>query len=285
MSVLTKPVKFKEALKKLAGLRPLQIALSSAQWASVPVDIRESAFFTANVESADVLSKLQGLLKKALGKAVEQSPRGKVLTVGSKSAFIDIMQPWMIRNGFADDLPKGIPRGKRGIIPESQDLGSARRLGLIFETQQRKAWGFGSMKLATDDRLVDAYPAWRFVRGGSVQEPRPDHKKHEGAVRLKSDQAFWIARNNPKFGGFGVPYGPWGFNSQMDVEEVPRSEAVKLGLIKEGQKISTKGPRFNEATRASIRSMDPAIVGKLKKALGNKVEIVDGEIRIKKGDR
>jgi len=281
MSVLTKPAKFTEAVKRISGLKPLAIALSSEQWANTAEEIRESAFFTAHVESADVLSKLQGLLKASLRKSTEATPRGKALTVGSKQAFVDKMQPWMIKNGLADALPKGMPRGGRGVIKENQDLGSERRLGLIFETQQRKAWGYGSMKLATDPKLIDAYPAWRFVRGGSVSEPRPDHKKHEGAVRLKSDRKFWVARNNPKFGGFGVPYGPWGFNSQMDVEEVPRSEAVKLGLIKEGDRVSVKGPRFNESTRASIKNMEPEILGKLKKALGDKVEIVDGEIRVK----
>lgn len=283
MSVLTKPVKFDEALKRLKSLKPLHIALSSAQWAAVPEQIRESAFFTANVESANVLSRLQGLLKQALSKKLADTPRGKALAVSSKQAFVDIMQPWMIRNGFADDLPKGVPRGKRGAIAENQDLGSLRRLSLIFDTQQRKAWGFGSMKLSTDDRIVNAFPAWRFVRGGSVKEPRPDHKKHENAVRLKSDKKFWIARNNPKFGGFGVPYGPWGFNSQMDVVEVSRSEAVRLGLLAHNQKLKVKGPRFNESTRASIRSMDPEMVNKLKQSLGDKIDVVDDEIRIKKG--
>lgn len=281
MSVFREPVLFKDALRRIKSLKPLAIALSSEQWSAMPDQIREEAFFSANVESAQLLDNLQTNLKKALAKARESTPRGPALAVSGKEAFIDIMQPWAIRNGFADDLPEGVPRGKRGARAETQDLGSARRLGLIYNTQVRKAYGFGSMNFATDPRIVDAWPAWRFVRGGSVQEPRPDHKRHEGAVRLKSDTKFWIARNNPKFGGFGVPYGPWGFNSQMDVVEVPRSEAIKLGLIKPKEKISVEGPKFNRATRASIKNMDPAIVEKLKAALGDRVEEVDGELRAK----
>lgn len=281
MSVLKAPTIFSEALERIQSLKPLAIALASDQWAAMPEKIRESAFFSAQVESAELLDNLQRHIQKALKKSKELTPRGDALAVSSKQAFIDIMQPWAINNGFADELPEGMARGKRGVRKETQDLGSARRLKLIYDTQVRKAYGFGSMTLATDPRIVDAWPAWKFVRGGAVKEPRPDHKKHEGAVRLKSDTEFWRARNDPKFGGFDVPYGPWGFNSQMDVVEVSRSEAVKRGLIKKDEKISVKGPRFNESTRASIRNMDPAIVGKLKQALGDRVEEVDGELKIK----
>ena len=282
MSVLTKPTTFKEALGKIKSLKPLAIALASDQWSAMPEEIRESAFFSANVESADFLSRMKGMIEKALSKTKENTPRGKALAVSSKSAFVDIMQPWAIRNGIADELPKGSPRGKRGAITENQDLGSRRRLELIYDTQIKKAYGFGSMNLATDPRISDAWPAWRFVRGGSVKEPRPDHKRHEGAVRLKSDTKFWRDRNDPRFGGFGVPYGPWGFNSQMDVVEVPRSEAVKRGLIKEKESISVKGPKFNEQTKASIRSMDPEVLKKLKNVFGDRVKISDGEIKLKR---
>ena len=281
MSFFTKPIKFIEAIKRLSGLTLAKVALSTEQWRTVPDEIRNNAFFTAQVSSADVLSKLRGKLLEHLEQTKRQgAKRGTKLAVGGKAAFVKQMQPWMINNGFGDPLPKGTPRGERGAIPESKDLASRRRLELIYDVQVQKSQAYGSLKFSTAPEVIDAFPAWRFVRVGSVKEPRPDHRRHEGDVRLKSDDTYWTARNRDSIGGFGVPYGPWGFNSQMGVEDVPRGEAIQKGLLRANSKVSVKAPRFNAATRASIKNMDPKILDKLTKVLGDRAVIKGQDIEL-----
>lgn len=281
MPAITAPTTFDEAIKRLEHKTPLAIALSSAQWQAVPEEIREQALFTANVESARMLSELKGNLMAFLQQSRERTRGGKTaLKVGSRADFVKNMQGWLIKNGFGDPLPAGVGRGERGVIPETTDIASNRRLKLIFDTQMRQAYAKSSLKYSTSDQVLGVYPAWRFVRDGFVEDPREDHVKHENEVRLKSDTKYWVSRNDPKFGGFGVPWGPWGFNSQMGVEEVGRREAIQLGLIKPNEKPKGQNVRFKKGVRASIKRMAPELVERVSESLGDLVEIDGDEIKL-----
>jgi hypothetical protein len=90
-----------------------------------------------------------------------------------------------------------------------------------------------------DPYQLQVYPAWEFYRqaGAKEQNKRTDHVKHEGFIRLKTDLPFWLARNRAEIGGFGNPYGPWGFNSWMTTIKVDRERAEDLGLIKPGERL------------------------------------------------
>lgn len=282
MSAIKKPTKFAEAIRKLGSKTPLAVALSSEQWQTMPDDIRDNAFFTANVSSAKMLTQLKGKLMTFLEQTKEMTRSGETsLAVGGRSDFVAQMQDWALKNGMGDPLPPGVGRGERGLIPEIKDIASNRRLKLIFDTQIRQSYAKGSLKFSTQPEIVNTWPAWRFVRDGYVKEARGDHSQHEGEVRLKSDDAYWAARNKPSDGGFGVPHGPWGFNSQMGVEEVSRTEAIRLGLIDAGANVKTKGLRFKEGVRDRIDRMDPEMVNRLTTALGDKVEVEGNEIRLK----
>lgn len=118
---------------------------------------------------------------------------------------------------------------------------------------------------------------WRRVV--DVKSPRDRHQQNEGEVRLKSDLAFWLSMNDPAFGGFGVTWGPWGFNSGMDVEEVDRAEAEALGLLEPGQKAEPVEKELNETLVAGVRSLDPDMVDWLQSKLGDQVKISDGTAR------
>jgi hypothetical protein len=89
-------------------------------------------------------------------------------------------------------------------------------------------------------------------------------------VRLKSDRQWWANyQNDPLIGGFGVPWGPYGFQSGMDQEDVSRAEAVRLGLIPANmaeapeEKPAEPLPGLNEGLSASVRKMDPETKRKL----------------------
>jgi hypothetical protein len=113
------------------------------------------------------------------------------------------------------------------------------RLRLIYLTQMQLAAGFRQFVDDFDPFTLQVFPAWEFVRqpGAKEQNKRTDHVKHEGFIRLKTDLPFWLARNSPEQGGFGNPYGPWGFNSWMRTTPVDRDRAEELGLIKPGERL------------------------------------------------
>jgi hypothetical protein len=111
-----------------------------------------------------------------------------------------------------------------------------------------------------------AFPAARFVRVRSVMEPRPRHAAHEGEVRLKTDLDWWAKyQNDPAIGGFGVPWGPYGFHSGMGQEDVSREVARRLRLSVDGAEGEAEKPLpgLNEGLKASTRKMDPETKRKL----------------------
>ena len=284
MPYLNQPMKFDEALKRLKGRKEIASFLNSAQWQSIPAALRDRAFFSSRVASARFIHSAKRLIDDFLNSRLEKvtSPDGEeamALSVGGRADFVKKMQDFAISNGMGNPLPPGMGEDDLELVSQIMDPSSERRLGLIFDTNLRSSYGYGSFQASVDPDVTDSFPAWRFVRTGFVKEPRPLHKQYEGAVRRKDDIAFWLKMNDPAIGGLGVPHGPWGFNSQMDVQEVSRSEAVKLGLIKENERIKDPKTEFNKQLSVSGEHMDQGVFGKLKKALGIKTKQQGWELK------
>ncbi len=70
---------------------------------------------------------------------------------------------------------------------------------------------------------------------------------------------------------FGVPYGPWGFNSGMGVEDVDRLEAEQLGLIAPGETIAAPDRQLNDTLSAGIRDLDQDTRNELKQIFGPQI--------------
>jgi len=277
MSYLNRPAKFTEAFKKLTAKKEVASRLNTKQWQDVPAAIRDRAFFSSRVASARFLSKAKKFMQAFLLKQIEEviSPDGvksKAIKIGGRADFVARLQDFVLNEGLGEALPPGVPRGQRGVIPEMKDLASSRRLGLIFDTNIRSAYGYGNFKASTDSTVSQVYPAWRFVRTGYVKTPRPLHQKYENAVRRKDDTRFWLEMNKKEIGGLGVPHGPWGFNSQMDVQEVGRREAVALGLVKPDEKIKDPKAEFNKSLSVDLSRMDSSVADRLKKAFGKNIK-------------
>ncbi len=98
-------------------------------------------------------------------------------------------------------------------------------------------------------------------------------------MRLKSDLKFWLEMNSREIGGFAVPYGPWGFNSWMDVRDVSRKQAVALNLIAEDEKAKPiEAHDFNRELEASVSDLSPELQSHLHHAFGDQVTISRAEI-------
>jgi hypothetical protein len=267
-----KPIIFTEAVKRLGSRTPIAKALTSKEWADVPTALRNRAFFSANVEDARFLAEMQGFLDDFLTGAREEvtTPSGEkttALKVGSRAQFVKLAREAAIRAGVP------VPDEWRGGM---RDITSSARLNLIFDVQTQSAQAYGDWKQGMQEDVLNAFPASRFIRVVDVSKPRSLHIQNTGVVRMKTDLGFWLAMNSPTLGGFGVPHGPWGYNSGMGVEDVSRKDAEALGLVKPGERLKSAEQGFAEHLKASVTNLDPQLQEFLKQKLGDSVKFQDG---------
>lgn len=261
-----KPKPFKEAVEKLGAKSVIGSNLKSSEWLEVPAGLRERAFFSATVESVRFLQEGKDFIDGFLTGA--RDPEHGGLKAGGRAQFVKEMREFAIAIGLGP-----LTDDDKGTI---KDITSEKRLSLIFNVQTQAANDFGYWKQGMDPDLINEFPAQRFIREADVKIERPLHMQNEGVVRLKTDLDFWLAMNSPLLGGFGVPWGPWGFGSGMAVEDVDRDEAETLGLIKPGQKVQPVDKDFNDRLGASVRNLDDDLVKKLKGQFGSQIVIKDG---------
>ena len=236
--------------RSIKDLKLYPSAKNSADWGDVSASVRNSAFFSACVEDERLLAALQKLV--ALAASEGWSP----------TAFIDNAMSML------EDIR--LEQTKEGPSEKFEDsyarLYNQERLRLIYRTQREMANGYRLFTKAFEPLYLNAYPAWEFKRQAGAKEDnkRPDHVQHEGDIRLKTDIKYWLERNRAEIGGFGNPYGPWGFNSWMRTLNVDRDKAEALGLVKPGERLQVP-PEYAEWNIATaIRQIGTASVADLK---------------------
>ncbi|MCI0351228.1 MAG: hypothetical protein L0Z53_17530, partial [Acidobacteriales bacterium] len=246
---------------------PIGSALNSAEWADVPVALRERAFFSSRVESVRFLQRGRDAITDFLSGNKETLPNGEVaLATGGRQQFVRDLSRFAIANGLGPLDPKDA-----GTI---KDIRIEKRLSLIFDMQTRQAQDYGYWKQGMDADVLDEFPAQRFIREIAVKEPRDWHAQFEEGVWLKTDIDAWTRINRD----FGVPWGPWGWGCGHGTEDVDRSEAEELGLIERGQAIEPVKADFNGNLKAGTVRLDSDLLGELRDALGpDQVEIDEEE--------
>jgi hypothetical protein len=258
-----KPMPFAEAIQKLGGQSPIGAVLSSSEWSDLPVELRENAFFSANVESLRFLQNAQNSIGDYLAGNVKTLEDGQtLLATGSRAAFVDQMQKLLAK--------MGVERGEGDI----KDITSEARLGLIFDIKTQQAGDYGYWRQGMDPDVLNEFPASRFIRVKAVKEPRQLHERFQNQVYLKTDPIWWLEINQD----FGVPWGPWGWGCGHDVEDVDRDEAEELGLIKRGECLSVapllkKFGSFNSNLQASVAGIAAELLEKIKQVFGNQIQI------------
>ena len=264
------PMPFQEAIDKIGSKSVIGSTLNSEQWASVPLALRDTSFFSSTVESIRFLQRGRNAITDFLSASKEEvtGPDGKTriaLKTGSRADFVKQLNEFAIKEGMGPLDPKDV-----GTI---KDIRSQSRLELIFDTQTQAAHDYGYWKQGQDPDVLDAFPAQRFIREVKVKKPRAIHQQNEGVVRLKTDLEFWLGMNSPKIGGFGVPWGPWGFNSGMGVEDVDRAEAEKMGLLSADDTVTPVDKSFNEMLQASVTGLDDDMKQLLVSQFGDQVDV------------
>jgi len=262
-----------EAIAAIKSKVPVLSRLASADWARVPLALRQKAQFSSRVESARVMSGIQSRL-------VQMAEQIK----SDSGIFMD-------RRNFVSDLRKIAQ--EEGLTPWDpfkvgglQDITSISRLNLIYSMQTQMAEGWARHSADMDPDALDEYPAQELVRDEDREMPRnwPERWKAAGGqfyggrmIALKTDQ-IWI-----EISEFGLPHPPFDFNSGMGLLDVSKKEALALGIIGEGwdAEKASKGAevmRLDETT-ASIRGIEPEYLAQLRKEFGAQIKLTGAHMR------
>ncbi|MGF1484748.1 MAG: hypothetical protein ACFBZ8_10340, partial [Opitutales bacterium] len=249
-----------EAVDRIAGKTPVGARLNSAEWARVPLAIRERAIWSATLEEARAVQGLKDDLQLLLS---GQTADGRTV---DRSRIVERM------------------RARLGAMPgdtgELTDLTSFKRLELIIDFQVQDAYGYARWRQdLADPDVLDALPAYRFTRIEARDEERQDWPQRwagafhqvQGRGAVMGD---WVAlKTSPiwaRLSRFGRPWPPFDYGSGMGLEEVDRFEAEALGLLREGEPVD--GPQgirdFNDEVEASLNGLDTETRGWLEDALG-----------------
>lgn len=256
--MITEPKPFREAIDQLGRRTPIASSLSSAEWDSMPIALRDRAFFSARVLDANFLAGAR--------RQTESLAAGKTNRAAARTAL----------KGLLGSLGADVDE------TDVQDLRSDARLNLILDTNLRQAQGYGHWKQGQNREILDQWPAQELIRVQDAQEPRDWAKRWAEAggrffggrmIALKNDP-IWRAISR-----FGTPYPPFDFGSGMDVVDVDRDTAIEAGLLREDETIEPDEADFNSDLQASIPDASPGILQGFKDIFGDQVEVGrDGKI-------
>lgn len=262
------------------GRRVLGTTLSSRELTRLGGDVRRLAVFSARQANLDFVQAIADTLDEML---IGATPEAEALRAAGEAPLM-LSGPAATERlmKLAEELELQ-PRDpdKVGTI---QDVTSFGRADLIVRTQQDIAAGFGRYVAENDADVLDAFPARELIR---VVEPSDPKRKRNWEARWKAaggrlfagrmiaakDDSVWQALGDGAGGyddALGNPFPPFAFNSGMDVEEVDREEAERLGVIQRNQRITpdsltladhaaVKTTRFDRALVATMAN-DPELV-------------------------
>lgn len=248
--------------------------LRTEGWRDLPQALREGAFFSAGVEHARTL----GAMRAKILAGLRQEHDG---TGMNRARFVAEMRGLL-----------GTPEGDSGRLT---DLGSRRRLELIWDFQQADAHGYAAHQAGLDPDLLDAFPAQRLIRLESRRVERVWFTRWGAAgaqvafagasrtamVALKTSP-IWAALSE-----FGRAWPPFDWGSGMGLEEVDRDEAEAAGLLDLAEPPAERlrrlrdeaagaTQRWQDQLQASTRGLDEPVLGWLRRFFGDQVELDPG---------
>lgn len=207
--------------------------------AAYDLAVRRRSFFSARTTQARYLERVRAWVEALQrGEAVEDEAIADLQGVLKELGY----DPET--GGFPGD--EGIPEAEPGTL---RDLSSHCRIQLVLRTNQTLGGNLArKARSAADPDLAADWPAWRLVRAGAPKEPRDWRVRWDNAWAAVGGEGahrteFVALKNSPIWEALGE-YGddstgsdcpPFAYNSTMDWEDVPREEAVALGLLGEDE--------------------------------------------------
>ena len=292
------PQSFEDALDYLGEKNVLPTTLSSAEIRErLSGAVKRRAAFSARMTQADVLQKMQDLAGKIAGGLTQG---GAVAGEGGES---DPMVTIAEAKAQLAEALRGL-----GYQADEEDEGtikdflSEQRLQLIVETNVLDAQGYGRWQSAQDETELDVNPAWELVRFVDAEKPRDWEARWASAIEATTTEGATLPgsgrmvalKNHPVWqalgdgaGGYedtlGNPWPPFAFNSGMNVVDVPREEAIELGLLGESTRVPavTEDADLNEGLQADAARFEPALRDAL--AADPALTMRDGVLTVKLG--
>lgn len=269
-----------DAVSRLGKRTPLAVALSSAELADLPVEIREVSFFSANVESERILAAMQArILQRVRLERENLSEDGVIM---NRSRFIEEMQDELEAMGYQ---PKPSDQGT------IRDLSSAGRLGLIWDMNLDMARGYANWKTSMNPDLLEAVPAFELIRleerfekrdwvqiwkdhGGQFYgEPSADFPGAPGRMIALATDPIW-----QRISEFGVPWPPFRWGSGVGKGPVRWREAKALGIPGFDQPQTPQDLDFTAGTKASIKGLPAPAIDRLRSTFGDTAKMEDGSM-------
>lgn len=262
----------KDALDKISAKTVVPSSMRSAEWAAVPVQIREASQFSAGIESARVMSAIQRRLTDNL------APQSLYSSVGW-----DFKQP-KGREAFIRDM-RGVMETE-GVGWETKGEGSLAnpransRLGLIYDQQTRSARGYAARKISMDPDMLAEVPAQELVREAAAKVPRDWTQRFKAAGGTPRAGRLAALKTDPVWtdlSRFGTPWPPFDFGSHMGVRDLFRAEAVELGLMSDAAELTPEPvPSYLATATASVAGLPDAMLAWLASAFGPRLSVADG---------
>lgn len=248
--IFGEPVPFVEALRFLTGKNVFPTALGSRDLQTIDADIRRKSLFSARTTNAQYL--------QAVGSRVNALLSGAVNEATARAELQDVLDSldYDPQRGFT--AGESVPPAEAGSL---RDLSSDKRIRLVLETNLRQAANFGLLEQGNDPIARWQFPAWELVRIYDREEPRGEMpgsmgweerfvraggELFDGRMIALKDDAVWESLGDSGLfdDGLDSPFPPFAFNSGMGWREVPREEAIALGLITGDEAPSASDARF-----------------------------------------
>ncbi|EIO6651660.1 minor capsid protein, partial [Escherichia coli] len=177
----------------------------SWNWFETDADVHARSFTAARVARLDVLTTLQAEVQRAVDEGISQK------------AFISTLTPRLQKLGW---WGKQIVVDSAGNAEEVQ-LGSPRRLALIYNVNTRVAYNAGRYTQMMNN--TDTHPFWQYV-AVMDSRTRPAHSALNGLV-FRYDDPFW-----------NTHYPPNGWNCRCRVRPLSQVRLDAMGLsVSSGQ--------------------------------------------------
>jgi len=275
-SLTTSP--WQAAVDRMSSKTVVGSRLRSAEWARMPIALREGAIFSAGIENVRTLSSMRDKLTQA----AQQIRTDGILM--NKARFVADMRAQL-----------GAAPGDSGDL---QDITSVKRLELIWNFQNADAHGFASRKADLDPDVQDAFPGYRLVR----LEERRIHRDWYARWGEAGAKVNWVGASKTTMvalvtspiwvalSRFGRPWPPLDYASGMGLDAVDRGECEDLKLLPKGETPAARLQRIREATathqqewndnlQASVKGLSDTGRAWLKSTFGDQISIEGDRVK------
>lgn len=255
MILLSSPLPPNEALASLLRRQILPTSLDTAGLQQLSRDVQLDSFYSAQTLLEDLLAGYKDRLEQLIApsqvkrpdRVTADNPEGLTNVGLSENYARSEIQDLLAELGYAPNP------GEEGTL---KDLSSDRRVNLVFKTNvqmyQNEGWWLQGQKAA----ILDEFPAQELFRAESRKVHRDWMLRFrlageasgsamgdgwtitpDGRMIALKNHPIWTLLGSPKLfkDGLGNPWPPYAYDSGMNLRDIARAVAIKLGIMQTDQ--------------------------------------------------